>query len=313
VRPDSGCLAPGERCMLTVTYTPRDLRVLAVSIPIKIQYNPKQRAFGVRGNGVVPAIRFLAADELVDKPLDRIWLGPQLPNDRPSCKTVKVLNDSDFDVELYSVDFDAQLDDEEVLLGTDVELFGESGVARIPARHPGTALASILRDGAKDEQANAGSGEHSFVEEAPRALPASPRAQGRALNILVTGPPFAGISRVAATIASKLACQVLTLNDIVSWCRSGGGGHEIATKIREYIKSWPIEAGFDADAGKGVKPGTTGKKDSKDVKLKGKSGEPISTLYPRIPVKLLYECIISRLQREDCSQAVVIDDYSVIM
>ncbi|RYY33399.1 hypothetical protein EON62_04265, partial [archaeon] len=60
VEPISGSLQPGERCMLTVSFTPAERRAYSVSIPLRLANNPKQRNIVVKGNGEVLDVRFEA-------------------------------------------------------------------------------------------------------------------------------------------------------------------------------------------------------------------------------------------------------------
>lgn len=162
VEPASGSLAPGERCVVSTTFTPAELRQFSTPLGLRIAQNSKQRFVGARGAGVDVGLAFsvpkalpppgtaieditlpppspAVADPLTSSSLTE--LGPQLPGARPSVRVITITNTSSVPVEIYSADYDLQAKREEHVLAALAEsAFDEAGFVRVPFRAPGEPL-----------------------------------------------------------------------------------------------------------------------------------------------------------------------------
>lgn len=322
LEPDSGTLQPGERVIVKAIFTPRDARPYQLKIPIKLANNPKSRSITLRGTGETVEISF-------DPPLTS--LGPVLPFAEHTTTRVDIVNDTDHELEIYSLDFDPTfLREEEILRRTDG--YDDNEVLRLPPRDPGAELpdfvleAEAARVAAEEKQRRIDAGEDVEGEgdgeaDAPGdddevgdveavedilAGELTPRAQGRALNIVVWGPPVSGCSTVAKSMAERWNACLLTLDEVVAW------GKKNATALGEDLHTRLLEA-LDPDAL--LSPEELAEKQAAEEaaakkKKKPKKGEPEPE-----PVKLtatpelLAEIVRERVRRIDCAYAVFFDGF----
>jgi hypothetical protein len=106
VTPTTATMGPGASVDLSVEFTPQEAHEHHLQIGLRIANNPRRDAgFGVRGRGLVPRIRFDPGN---------VTLAPALPGIVTQPTRVRIRNDSDISVELFSVDFDETFLTEEV-------------------------------------------------------------------------------------------------------------------------------------------------------------------------------------------------------
>ena len=105
--PDVGTLAPGEAQNIKIHFTPTSNRSYDFKLPIKIVSNPKVKTIDLKGQGKELSIMFTPS---------RITQEPVLPFADPTSVIVNAINENDYDVEFYSLDFNTQYKDEEKIL-----------------------------------------------------------------------------------------------------------------------------------------------------------------------------------------------------
>ena len=192
--PDHGTLRPGERQNVRVTFTPTGQQGYTSTAPFRIVHNQVQKFLEVAGAGKLLALSF-------DPP--HIALPTVRPYDPAVRQTVEVINNSDYAVEVYALDFDKQYLEEEELVHQAVDAFDENGVLLVPPREAGAGLPDVLLpvDQAK----------------AARKLAATlPLERKRAVDVLVVGPALSGKTTQAKRLAEKYNIPLLSLPKLVA-------------------------------------------------------------------------------------------------
>lgn len=243
VTPQSGVLAPGYKANVQVEFVPDDSRLFALKLPIKVTSNPKTRSITCRGEGSELRLRF-------DPPM--IELGPMLPCASVVERVVEMRNDSDYAVEVFSLDFDPLYRDDEELL-RHLSVFSADGVVNLPLRSPSQPLSAyLLENGLISPDAVAetplseatdASGAESADEQhqteaadmgestssaslAASTLGLQQQEEGdvdgktpvkvrRGVDYVVMGPPRCGKTTQAQLLAEKENVRVWTIDDAV--------------------------------------------------------------------------------------------------
>ena len=97
--PDVGTLAPGEAQNIQIHFTPTGNRSYEFKLPVKIVSNPRVKTIDLKGQGKELSIMFTPS---------RVSQVPVLPFADPTSVIVNAINENDYDVEFYSLDFDSQ-------------------------------------------------------------------------------------------------------------------------------------------------------------------------------------------------------------
>ena len=148
LEPSQGVLPPYGACNVAVKFSPTAERDYSARISLKCQSNPKLRGVEVIGRGTQLKIRF-------DPPM--LKHDPVLPFDEPMTVLVDAINDTDHDLEFYTLDFDTNYsNEEEVLRSIDTHLWqsrGRQNVMLVQPRLPGEPLPEkVLEDAARQER-----------------------------------------------------------------------------------------------------------------------------------------------------------------
>uniref|UniRef100_K3W9R0 Abnormal spindle-like microcephaly-associated protein ASH domain-containing protein n=1 Tax=Globisporangium ultimum (strain ATCC 200006 / CBS 805.95 / DAOM BR144) TaxID=431595 RepID=K3W9R0_GLOUD len=123
VMPQSGVLAPGYKVNVQIDFVPDDNRHFAIKLPIKVTSNPKTRSITCRGEG---------SDLRVSFHPPMMELGPMLPCSGIAEHAVEMRNDSDYPVEVFSLDFDPAYKEGEELL-RHLSAFNADGILHLPS------------------------------------------------------------------------------------------------------------------------------------------------------------------------------------
>jgi adenylate kinase family enzyme len=237
--PNAGMLMPGESKHVVASFTPVAAQQYNSSLQLRIhvQGNPKRKVIHVTGRGDV--LKFDVA------PQYSYELGPVMPNDAGCSCEFKIVNPTEYPIEVFSVDFDnGYLEEEKVL--TEYDAF-EGGYCEVPVRQPGDGTwkrisqrVEKLRARAEREEARAcavaageevpdeeeqeddADKEQVFEEDVdpdemdialyPYRVPA-----GKRLNALLVGPPKAGMSTVARALANEDKRRALHIDEVFDW------------------------------------------------------------------------------------------------
>eukprot|EP00930_Biecheleria_cincta_P015308 TRINITY_DN12810_c0_g1_i1.p1 TRINITY_DN12810_c0_g1~~TRINITY_DN12810_c0_g1_i1.p1 ORF type:complete len:5041 (+),score=1000.88 TRINITY_DN12810_c0_g1_i1:126-15248(+) len=130
LNPSSGTLQPGDRKLLTASFTPTAPGTISGNLSIRMRDNHKRKTISVTGRGEI-----LRLDV---RPSYSYQLGPIMPSNGGTSQEFWLMNPTDYPIEVYSTDFDAFYSEEERAL-TDYDGYA-SGIAEVPLRQPGDGI-----------------------------------------------------------------------------------------------------------------------------------------------------------------------------
>ncbi|DAZ93738.1 TPA: hypothetical protein N0F65_007364 [Lagenidium giganteum] len=136
ITPQGGTLPPGHKVNVQVEFVPEEGRHYSLKLPIKVSSNTKTRSITCRGDGAELRLSFSPA---------MVELGPLLPCLMTGDKTIEMRNDSDYPVEVFSLDFDDDYKEEEELLRT-LGNYNADELFKLPLRPPGQTLHAYLME-----------------------------------------------------------------------------------------------------------------------------------------------------------------------
>ncbi|KAG7386322.1 hypothetical protein PHYPSEUDO_000450 [Phytophthora pseudosyringae] len=251
--PQSGLLTPGAKVNIQIEFIPDDGRQFLLKLPIKINSNPKTRAIVCRGEGSELRISF-------HPPL--VELGPVLPCAPPEEQLVEIRNDSDYAIEVFSLDFDSFYQQDEALLRS-LTAFTSGDTLQLPVRVPGqpfvefladnhlvpTIAADATHDSDQPDDVNNTPGFSSQSletedEDAAGSLeltssdPETPIADfnsvpRKGIDYIMVGPPRCGKSTQSRLLAEKECLTVWTIDGAIkSICAAKG---PLATAVRKAL------------------------------------------------------------------------------
>ncbi|ETO64005.1 hypothetical protein F444_18403 [Phytophthora nicotianae P1976] len=250
--PQSGLLTPGAKVNIQIEFIPDSGRQFMLKLPIKINSNPKTRSIVCRGEGSELRISF-------SPPL--VELGPVLPCAPPEEQLVEIRNDSEYPIEVFSVDFDAVYQRDEELLRS-LSAFNSEDTLQLPVRDPGQPIAVYLADNglvlmnSPDVAQTLGDlsqpSEIHNITESSSQLPESEDigsmeqkdaaletladfnpAPRKGIDYIVVGPPQCGKSTQARLLAEKESLGIWTIDGAVkSICAVKG---PLATATRKAL------------------------------------------------------------------------------
>ncbi|KAF1330314.1 Hydrocephalus-inducing protein, partial [Globisporangium splendens] len=244
VTPQSGVLAPGYKVNVQIDFVPDDNRHFAIKLPIKVTSNPKTRSITCRVEGSELRVSF-------HPPM--VELGPMLPCSGIAEHAVEMRNDTDYPVEVFSLDFDQVYKEDEELL-RHLPALNADGILHLPVRALSQPLSDYLADNGllsaecvettdppasvspdstgREPSAPVESGEEaredatadhaelqsSSVESLPglSAEPSKPQAvQQKGVDYIIVGPPRCGKSTQVHLLAEKEHLCVWSIDDAV--------------------------------------------------------------------------------------------------
>lgn len=186
---------------------------------LKIEMNNKSKTLNIEGEGVPTPIRFEPSF---------IEIGPILPFSAGDEKVVTVISSCEIPIELYSLDFDTQYKEEEMMLTAIGDIMFEGdGCCRVPVRAAGENLQESLVAAyntviaPRPESLLDENGEEVEVQEKlllpspPLRKVTAPRDEMNHQDILVITPPVCGSSSVASFLSKKLVLPVLNIDTII--------------------------------------------------------------------------------------------------
>jgi len=224
--PMSGSVRPGKKMLVSIEFVPTDSHRYYTDVSIKIDQNKRMKVLKVVGEGFGASIKF-------DPPL--VELGPILPYSTGDERTVTIVNSSDIDTEVYSVDFDGKYQEEEALL-SQLTVFDEQGLFRTSLREAGDALPTEVQvafqtllsgesankqieDTMAANDANANTVNESapkkVLQNAPVRTKPTPRDEKLHQDIVIFGPPISGVSSHAMQMSRKLVIPLKTMDQLI--------------------------------------------------------------------------------------------------
>ncbi|TMW60398.1 hypothetical protein Poli38472_000440 [Pythium oligandrum] len=229
ITPQSGVLAPGNKVNVQIEFIPDEERHYTLKLPVKVAANTKTRSITLRGEGSELRVSF--APPLVD-------LGPILPCSESTERVVELQNNSNYAIEVFSLDFDdVYKEDEELLRG--LSGFGADDLMQLPIREPGEPMRDYLQrynalppvaaveenpidepqpadmdEGIQAETTDATEVPDSSPDTAVK--PPTPTIHDRVgIDYVVMGPPRSGKSTQARLLADRENLGVWSINEAI--------------------------------------------------------------------------------------------------
>ena len=337
--PPSGRLGAGKSTLIQVAFRPTAARPWASALPLKVPQQPFTNSVTCRGKCFAGSLDFSPAS---------LSLGPVLPCAAPVSAPFLLRNPNAFDVEVFSVDFDEQYVHEEQVLGAVGHSLYGSGVdhpagvlavhqqpaaaqamdsarrLQLPLRESGAGLSEDLV--AAYQRTQSGGSVPPEVQQVldwlqPPGKPCSmlaPRSQGTARNFVLLAPPGFQTQHLAAELAARVACPIVSLDDAVEWARQGAGGEPLRHSVEQHLADVLAEeaarvAAAQADTkGKGKDKKSKGGKEvdvAQDTPQALYEGSVPGSLPPAAPLPqtLLVDVLRARSMQEDAGNGIVID------
>ncbi|KAE9352056.1 Hydrocephalus-inducing protein [Phytophthora rubi] len=324
--PQSGLLTPGAKVNIQIEFVPDDGRQFMLKLPIKTNSNPKTRSIVCRGEGSDLRISFYP-------PL--VELGPVLPCALPEEQLVEIRNDSDYAVEIFSLDFDSSYEQDEALLRS-LSAFTSGDTIQLPIRVPGQPITEYLADNGllpvntsdvtesmvdtdhpvdpravDDPSVQTPEGESFEDSTSQTPIAAFNSAPRKGIDYVVVGPPRCGKSTQARLLAEKECLSVWTIDGAVKDVCAAKG--PLATAVRkalgidigddEAVPSSEGEEGVPADNPQE----TPESEDARDDTPVG-NGEPESVSDKL--ARILDQVCLWRLAQPDLKSGSILDGFS---
>ncbi|CAK4295658.1 unnamed protein product [Aphanomyces euteiches] len=289
MEPQSGLLHPGTRCNVRIEFIPLEGRLYHLKVPVKITSNTRAKAISCSGEGSELRVSFLP-------PMAE--LGPLLPFATPMEKEITMKNESDYPIEVYSVDFDTQYQEEEEIL-RNATGYSDDDFLRLPVRMPGDLLPPELIKQPEGAEV-----------DVPVVSTKSRRQKQEACDYIIIGPPCCGKSTQALLLGEKEHYPVWTIEEVVLAVSKKES--ELGKKTRKALKmpllSWdlppPVEPPVEEHE----------VHDKKKKKKEEEHEEVVEHLPPPVVEEdipftwdLLRDILLQRLDQDDMANGSVLD------
>ncbi|KAF4028176.1 ASH domain-containing protein [Phytophthora infestans] len=249
--PQSGLLTPGAKANIQIEFIPDSGRQFMLKLPIKISSNPKTRSIACRGEGSELRISF-------SPPL--IELGPVLPCAPPEEQLVEIRNDSDYPIEVFSLDFDSMYQQDEEQFRS-LNAFNAEDMLQLSVRVPGQPIDEYLAENglapmsSSDVVSTGGTGQPSELHNPTDSSSHLAENEGigskeqrdmtlksiadfnpaprKGIDYIMVGPPRCGKSTQARLLAEKESLAIWTIDGAInSICAAKG---PLATAARKAL------------------------------------------------------------------------------
>eukprot|EP01063_Lacrimia_lanifica_P026221 TRINITY_DN349_c0_g2_i1.p1 TRINITY_DN349_c0_g2~~TRINITY_DN349_c0_g2_i1.p1 ORF type:complete len:4697 (+),score=2083.13 TRINITY_DN349_c0_g2_i1:84-14174(+) len=247
-KPERGVLGTNERCTLEVMFVPTEGGLTNGVLNLKIAQNPKVIQIPLVGTG---------EEILVDVAPALLSLDPVQPFVPTDGKFV-LRNKSLRPIEIYARPFDRIHVVEEEILSV-VDIYDADGVALLPPREVGGSLDDGLLEQTyaifeqtdhriKNELVAFGDGPDDAADAPQPDAPPAPQAadadkvsekedQATGPIVVVMGPPLAGKTTLATTLAEEYHCERMALDDLFEAVALQDT--EAGMYVRNLLNPWP--------------------------------------------------------------------------
>ena len=181
-----------------VRFFPSEEKEYEVTIPIKINFNPKIFTISLRGCAVKLAVQF--EPEVLN-------IGPILPCSDGIEARCQLYNPTNYPIEVYSLEFDHQYIEEDEILRKSEQL--DHGLLYLPIREPGQPLADVLYESGLFKSND------SKSTDAGDMLDGKSKPFDNPTSIFIHGAPFSGKTTQAKRLAKKSGLVYIRLDDIL--------------------------------------------------------------------------------------------------
>ena len=312
ITPSSGKINPGQKQMIEFTFAPSSEKQYNHKFVIVIKENPKLLNINVKGQGANVALEFIP---------EKIGLKPIKPYDNKCYTRLDVRNPSDYDVELYSLNFDTDYAQEEEILRNFDELT-QNELLYYNVRAPGQPFWEKIRKaynikmkknqfekrikdlGKGEETAEARAAIQKELDdflaanyEEPEKI--YPRKVDEALkhHVVIFGPEGCGKTQLAKHLSKVQQRGILNCDQLLQWNREQKT--EAAAKADAFLEQKQKE----------LEAVIAEREKNKKKRKKGEEEPPLNEpSYKWLPPELLEELLVNNLTSPEYNAGVIFDN-----
>jgi hydrocephalus-inducing protein len=260
INPSFGTLSAFTKQNIEVTFIPTSDKNYTYTFEVNMQDNQRKLELKCSGDGVVPNLIFGPEETIFD---------PCLPYDSSCYKCFEIKNQSDFDVELFSLDFDKQFLDEEKMIQS-YEPLQKTESLSINVRKPGDpfwrdikSYYNILQDNIKlnleinkikETKELKEEEKIAQIEELEKTRKTvqeeikypNPISEHLRRNVILWGPRKSGKTQLAKFLSKEHQRGIINFNEILDWninsgTPSGKMAQEYLAKRKEEMELLLVE------------------------------------------------------------------------
>ena len=309
--PTFGLMPKYSKSTLEITFIPNFERVYQQKFLIDVKDNQKKVEIMCKGTGVTPNLEFFPPE---------LSFEPSLPYDESVLRTVEIKNSSDFDCELFSLDFDKQYLKEDHLL-SNYDILNKNEQIFVDVRNAGQPFWPNIIEACKLRE------EIDEIEKKIQAIKDDPEVEDkenvlkqledtkpkpieepnypmklddeRKIHFVLWGPEGCGKSQLAKSLNKKHERGILNMSEIFDW--------NVAHQTEAGIKATAI-----LDSRKEAIDAYIVEKEKERKKKKPKKGEELEDIktdhFNWLEHDIITELLTERLKAPDCNAGVIFDN-----
>ena len=311
--PSSGLIKPGQKQMIEFTFTPHIEKTFNHKFVINIRDNPKVTLINVKGVGSSVSLEFIP---------EKLTIGPTLPYENNTVVRLDIRNPTEYDTELYSLNFDKDYLLEEEMIRA-YEDFNVQESIILPVRQPNQPFWEKIK---KNYDLKLKRSEFSKRMKELTSQPQVDQAAKEALqkeiddfnianqvipevvyplkvkdelmhHIVIFGPPGCGKTQLANFLSTTHQRKVVNMNELLEWNRQNKT--EISEKANEYLE----------ERNKVYEQVLVDYEKAKKKKKKGEEDIPPNPdEYEYLTEEILIGMIQERIRSPDCNAGVIFDN-----
>lgn len=313
--PTSGVIKPGQKQMIEYTFIPTSEKSYSHRFVINIKDNPKATIINTKGAGSAISLDFIP---------EKLNIGPSLPYDNKTIVRLDIKNPSDYDTELYSLNFDSlYLQEEEMLRG--FEEFSAQDIIAMPVRLAGQPFWPKIKksyevkrkrselnkrmkeltsqpqvdQAAKDalqKEIDEFNAANQPVEEVKPPLQVKDELKH---HVILYGPTGCGKSQLAKFMSTTHHRGVVNMNELLEWNQQNNT--PAVQKAQEYLEE--KKKAYEAALVEYEKNKKKKKKGEEDI-------PPNLEEFEYLNEEILVALVEERIKSPDCNAGVIFDNIS---
>ena len=311
----SGIIKPNKKQMIEFSFIPLSERAYTGKFTLNIRDNPKVMVIHVKATGVAVSLEVIP---------ENLTIGPVLPYENKAVTRLNIYNPSEYDAEIYSLNFDSSYSQEEEML-RNFEHFEIQENLFFPVRYPNQPFWEKIRKAYEVKQKRA-----EYASKM-RELTNQPQIDQSAFDLLekeiqefeventekpqkvyppkvkdhlkhhvvIYGPPGCGKTRLAQFMSSNHQRHIVNLNEILDW--NIERETEAAAKAKKYLEEKNTE--YELLVAEREKNKKKRKKGEEEPEIRKEDFE-------YLPEEILIELLEERVNIPECNAGVIFDNLS---
>ena len=313
MNPTSGLIKPGKKQMIEFTFIPLSEKAYTHKFTINIRDNPKVMVIQMKATGASVSLEF--NPESLD-------IGPVLPYDNKALTKLSIYNPSEYDTELYSLNFDPLYTQEEEFL-KHYDPFDANETMYFNVRYPGQPFWEDIRkaydlkqkrieyDRKMKELTSQAQIDEAAVEnlqkeidefnaaneEKPKVIYPPKVKDHLKHHVIIFGPKQCGKTQLANFLSKTHQRHIVNMNEVLDWNLERET--EVGIKAKQYLEQKKVE--YDQLVLEREKNKKKRKKGEEEPEIRKEDFECL-------PEDLLIELLKNRINIPDCNAGVIFDN-----